>query len=132
MLLDSGGSGTVIRAALAKKLRKQKIEPTSWSTMAGTVSTSEMSKVQFSLPKFFDDKLVEWDVHLAKDLGNYDMIIGRDILTDLGIDIHFSTQTCTWEHSTIPMRPTSATVEQSYVVAETGPVKEATTRLKKF
>merc|ERR1712012_431239 len=30
------------------------------------------------------------------------------------------------------MRPTSATVEQSYVVAESGPVKEVTTRLKKI
>ena len=100
--------------------------------MAGTVSTSQMTKVQFSLPEFFDDRLIEWDVHLATSLGSYDMIIGRDILTDLGIDIHFSTQTCTWEHSTIPMRSTSATLEQSYVVAESGPVKEATTRLKKI
>ena len=60
------------------------------------------------------------------------MIISRDILTDLGIDIHFSTQTCTWEHSAIPMRESDTTIHQSYVVAESGPLKQATNRLKKI
>ena len=60
------------------------------------------------------------------------MIIGQDILTDLGIDIHFSTQTCTWEHSTIPMRESQSTIHQSYVVAESGPLKQATNRLKRI
>ena len=76
VLLDSGGSRTVIWSSLATKLRKKKITPTSWSTMAGNVTTAKLAKIQFSLPKFFDDRLVEWDVHLTQNLGNYDMIIG--------------------------------------------------------
>ena len=98
--------------------------------MAGTLSTGSTAKVEFSLPKFHKDKLVEWQVHLAPTLGNYDMIIGRDLLTEVGIDIHFSTHTCTWEHSTIPMRDSQVPIEQSYLVEDSGPIKQATTRLK--
>ena len=100
--------------------------------MAGTVKTGESAKVEFSLPEFHPDKLIEWRVHLTEKLGSYDMIIGRDILSEMGIDIHFSTHTCTWGHSKIPMRPSSVKIEQSYLVQESGPMKQATTRLKKI
>ena len=60
------------------------------------------------------------------------MIIGRDILSELGIDLHFSTLTCTWEQRTIPMREGTATIEQTYLVDETGPVADSTNRIKKI
>ena len=117
---------------LAKKQRVKKATTTKWKTMAGTVSTAGTVKVEFSLPEFHTDKLIEWKVHLAPRLGYYDMIIGRDVLGEVGIDIHFSTHTCTWGHSSIPMRKPSAKIEQSYLVQESGPVRQATTRLKKI
>ena len=100
--------------------------------MAGKVSTSEMAKVQFSLPKLHDNQVIEWNVHVSKTLNSYNMIIGRDILSKLRIDIHFSTLTCTWDSRTIPMRESSVLPEQSYLVEETGPVAESTSRLKKI
>ena len=72
--------------------------------MTGTVSTCGTARVEFSLPEFCTDKLIEWKVHLTPKLGDYDMVIGRDIMGEVGIDVHFSTHTCTWGHSTIPMR----------------------------
>ena len=132
ILLDSGSSGTIMCENLAKKLRVKKSSTTKWKTMAGTVSTAGTAKVEFSLPEFHEDTLIEWKVHLAPKLGDYDMIIGRDVLSEVGIDIHFSTHTCTWGHSTIPMRKPSAKIEQSYLVQESGPVRQVTTRLKKF
>ena len=132
ILFDSGGSGTVLNKKFAKKLRQDKCPTVEWTTMAGKVSTSKKAKVQFSLPEFFEDRLIEWRVHLADSLGNYDMIIGRDILSELGIDLHFSTLTCTWEQRTISMREGTATIEQSYLVTETGPVADSTNRIKKY
>ena len=79
----------------AKKLRQDKCPTVEWTTMAGKVSTSKKAKIQFSLPEFFEDRLIEWKIHLADSLGNYDMIIGRNILAKLGIDLHFSILTCT-------------------------------------
>ena len=132
ILFDSGGSGTVLSKKFAKKLRQDKCPTVEWTTMAGKVSTSKKAKVQFSLPEFFEDRLIEWRVHLADSLGNYDMIIGRDMLSELGIDLHFSTFTCTWEQPTIPMRDIEVTAQQGYLVEETGPVAESTNRIKKY
>ena len=86
----------------------------------------------FSLPEFFEDRLIEWNVHLTEKLGHYDMIIGRDLLTELGVDINFSTSTCSWDNSVIPMREPTVPIEQSFIVEESGPVKQATSRLKKI
>ena len=60
------------------------------------------------------------------------MIIGRDILAELGIDLHFSTLTCTWDQRTIPMREATSTIAQSYLVDETGPVTDSANRIKKY
>ena len=132
ILLDSGSSATVMCTRLAKKLRIKKIPDVNWSTMAGNVKTGLKSKIEFSLPEFFEDRLIEWDSYLTNDLGSYDMIIGRDLLCELGVDINFSTSTCTWDSSTIPMRNPKIHIKQSYIVEESGPVKQATSRLKKY
>ena len=63
--------------------------------MADKVTTSEMAKVQFSLPELYDDCLLEWKVHLVKSLGLYNMVIGQDIISELGTNLHFGTNTCT-------------------------------------
>ena len=81
VLMDSGGSGTVLCKSFAKKAHKKKTGTVKWTTMAGDVSTSEKAKIEFSLSECFDDRLMEWDVHLADSLGPYNMIIGWDVLT---------------------------------------------------
>ena len=85
-----------------------------WTTLAGPVKTAMTVKVEFSLPEFHEDTSIEWKLHLAPKLGEYDMIIGRDVLSEVGIDIHFSTHTCTWGHSTILMRKTSFKIEHDF------------------
>ena len=100
--------------------------------MAGSVQTGQKTKAHFSLPEFFEDRLIEWNMHLTEKLGQYDMIIGRDLLTELGVDINFSTSTCSWDNSVIPMREPTVPMEQSFIVEESGPIKQATSRLKKY
>ena len=60
----------------------------------------------------------------------YDMIIGRDIMSFLGIDIKFSDQVITWEYAEMPFKPKDATVKTQYHVAETMAVNDATERIK--
>ena len=61
------------------------------------------------------------------------MIIGRDLLCKLGININFSTSTCSWDNSVIPMRAVEdLTNPHSYAIEESGALKEATKRLKKI
>ncbi len=61
------------------------------------MTTSKKAKIQFTLPELHDDRLIEWNSHVANDLGNYDMIIGRDILEFLSIDLRFSTKEVEWD-----------------------------------
>ncbi len=85
-LLDSGGSGTLVNQKFVTKLgRIQGDTPQTWETPGGIMRTTQKVRARFTLPEFHDNRLLEWDVHVAKDLGAYDMIIGRDVLADLGI-----------------------------------------------
>jgi len=132
-LLDCGGSGSLIAEKFTKKLRVQtKKNGTTWTTAAGQMRTDTMCKAQFVLPELYDDRLIEWDLHIAKSLGNYDMIIGQDLLTELGINILFQEQVVTWDDATIPMKDRDATMADSYFIKEEGAIDEATDRIKKI
>ena len=133
-LLDSGASETLVCSQYATKLKLKtsSANTTTWSTPAGTLSTSTTAKAQFTLPELHDDKLIEWNVHVTKDLGNYDMIIGRDILRYLEIDIQFSTQEVVWDHASIPFKHVDASPLDAYHINEPEVITKASDRIKKI
>jgi hypothetical protein len=52
-------------------------------------------------------KQISWVFHVDsqfKESSIYDMIIRRDLLGELGITLHLSDKTVTWETDTIPMK----------------------------
>ena len=69
---------------------------------------------------------------LPNDLGNYDMIIGRDILDFLSIDLRFSTKEVEWDHCTMPFKKWDATPLDAYHIGEPGVVQDATERVKRI
>jgi hypothetical protein len=79
-------------------------EATTWSTPAGDLSTKESCTAQILLPELQSSRGIEWKFHVAPSLGNYDMIIGRDMLTDLGIDIRFSDNVISWDGAEMPLK----------------------------
>ena len=107
-LVDSGGAESIATEALVKKLRVRKTTgpPQKWSTANGDISTNKKAKSQFTLPELHEDKLIEWDFHVTRNLGAYDLIIGRDLMEFLGIDIRFSTQEVEWDHAVVPFKDT--------------------------
>jgi transposase InsO family protein len=132
-LLDSGGSGSLVAEEFAKKLRLKKSKTgaqTVWTTPAGKLETTTKCQAQFMLPELHDNKMISWDLHVTKNLGAYDMIIGRDILTGLGIDLQFSNNTITWDHSEIPFKDSDATLEDTFHIGEPSVLEEAAERLK--
>ena len=86
ILLDSGSSGTLINDTVVSKLRNRAEAETQWKTAAGTFTTKGKCKIRFRLPEFYEHRSVDWKVHVtAKQMG-YDMIIGRDLLHELGMN----------------------------------------------
>ena len=96
------------------------------------MTTGETVKAQFTLPELQDDKLIEWNLHVTDSLGANDMLIGRDILQFLGIDIRFSEQTVEWGHVSIPFKDADATSKDAYHIHEDDQLSDATDRLKRI
>ena len=82
-LLDSGASESLVTEKYVTKLRVRDAQtPTTvWTTPAGEMKTRSKVKAQFTMPELQEKKLVEWNFHVAENMGAYDMIIGRDILS---------------------------------------------------
>ena len=133
-LLDTGASGSLIAQKHAKKLRLKKLSKSSalWTTPSGNLSTSQKAQCTFMLPEFHRDRVVEWDLHLSTSLGAYDMIIGRDILSGLGIKFDYSDMTMEWDGSSIPMKDSEANEHEAFHVQEPEALAEAMERIKRI
>ncbi len=129
-LLDSGGSGTLISERFAKKLKKIKGTETEWSTPAGQMITTSMVATQFSMPELHDNRVIEWPMHVTKSLGAYDMIIGRDLLQDLKINLQFSDETVEWDGVSMPFKDIDEAIPASFFIQESNAVDESVSRLK--
>ncbi len=131
VLFDSGGSGTLVTAKYAKKLKLKKTNSTQqWVTPAGEMKTTKKAIAQFTIPELHDNRLLQWDVHVTKNLGAYDMIIGRDLMEDLGIDILFSEQRIEWDGHDMPFKDIDDDPHTSFYIQDAGPVDEELERLK--
>ena len=130
-MFDSGASETIIKSELIKNLKSQKTSSQQWNTAAGKVSTNKIAKLMFNLPEFYETKIVQCWAHVFENNINYDMIIGRDLMTELGININFANQTITWMDAEVPMRNPQITINE-FFIQETGIVEDAMTRVNKI
>ncbi len=94
--------------------------------------TSSRVKAEFTLPKLNNTTLIKWDLHVTKDLGAYDMIIGQDMLEFLQIDLKFSDQTVEWETATVPFKDPDADVLDSHHIADPDGLQDEHDRIKKI
>ena len=71
-------------------------------------------------------------VHVTKTLGNYDLIIGQDLLRKLGVEISFSTNSMTWNDVTIDIKPPTCTCKEAFHVEEELFVSDEMDRIAKI
>ena len=129
-LLDSGGSECLINEKAAKKLRIRTDEKQVWRTAAGTFSTRGRTKVKFKFLELREQSLIEWDMHVTPNDMHYDMIIGRDLLTELGIKLDFDNLCIEWKGSEVPMRSIDDNIKKTFFVKDSSSLDEATERIK--
>lgn len=132
VLFDSGGSGTVVSHEFTKNLRTNSEFPTVWRTAAGNFETKKKTKIQFTLPELHENKLIEWTAHVTERPMGYDLIIGRDLLSSLGIKIDFSKLLIEWDGNELPMKPIDGTIENSYHIQEATAAEESFERIKRI
>ena len=61
-------------------------------TQNGTFTTCSKAKVEFLIPELNEQRLVSAYMHDTPQDMSYDMIIGQDILTKLGLWLDFDTK----------------------------------------
>ena len=108
-LLDSGSSESIILDAFVSGFKKQKSKhPQQWTTKGGVFCTDARCAVPFFMVDLSTQRRVNWTFHVDRTTApanaGYDMIIGRDLLFKLGIDIKFSSGTVKWDDTEVPMR----------------------------
>jgi hypothetical protein len=90
-LLDTGTSSTLLLRDFVAKGRAKGFEhqPTKWATLGGNFVTNRKALVEFKFPELSISKTVTWIVHVDKktsrEMAAYDMIIGMDLMTAIGI-----------------------------------------------
>ena len=143
ILLDSGSSGSIILEKFVRKLCMKNDATTSWITKGGNFQTSKKCKTTFILKEFFENKSIEWDLHVDSTPGphQYDMILGHNVLSKLGITLNFKDQTMTWDDLTISMKDPESLVDLLDPINdffwsnnhyETEALQEASTHLQKI
>ena len=86
-------------------------------TKGGLFKTKGICSIRFYLPEFSTQECVKWKFHIDDSTqsvkSRYDMIIGRDLLEQLPLDIKFSDHTLSWQEVTIPMKNTDELTRQN-------------------
>jgi hypothetical protein len=120
-LVDSGASESIMTLKAAKGLpTSSKTETKKWSTAAGMLNTTAKTKrLEFRLLELNNNRNVEKSFHVVDiDLKNYDMIIGRDLIASLQLDIKGSDVSIKWDDSAIPWRSVDSTVDDIYLAED--------------
>ena len=120
-LLNSGASKSVIGLHHVKKLFLRKEEATKFQTAHGTFSMSGRCRVKFILPEISLKVNISHEIHVhSGDLGAYNMILGRDLLSSLVLDTCFSDGTFKWPRMQVKilMKPYECTVKTLYHVED--------------
>ena len=131
-LLDSGASATLITSKAVRHLKKTSCEKTSFDCVAGSFSSRGKCHVQLKMAEFNPTAIISHNAHITDTLGQYDMIIGRELLHELGIDLHFSTATMHWQHVEVSMKKSTCTIQETFHIKEELFVSEEIDRIGKF
>ena len=106
VLLGSGASHMIVSKHCVRKLLRKKVSAAKWHTAAGTFSTKFKSEIKFQLPELVPTVDITTSAYVYEGkMHDYDIIVGRDLLNELGIDLCLSDCVISWPrmHAEIPM-----------------------------
>ena len=86
--------------------------------MAGTFNTDVVTEIILRLPKLKHLAEIYAKCHLTDKALNYDSILGRVILYDLGMILNFENKTISWQEVSISTKPPNCTAKEFFVIKE--------------
>ena len=109
VLLDSGCTATLINKKFVRTFPTTKTNKVKWRTKTGVFKTTRKCDITFTLPAFHENRQIQVKAYVDESHAHnnsYDLIIGRDLLLSLGIDLKFSTGEMEWDNATVDMPQT--------------------------
>ena len=87
--MESGANSSIVLEKHTQTLRHKNTKPVRWSTQGGDFLTTHKINVELVLPELDAKKSVTWNFYMDDSQKNsrYDMIIGRDLLLELTLDL---------------------------------------------
>ncbi len=117
-LVDSGASSSLIVKKHTNGMPvKAEKEANQWNTAAGVLKSSAKTKsLEFSLPELQSTRKIRKSFHVVDmEVNHYDMIIGRDLMTSIGLDVRGSDQSIQWDDAILPWRNIDVTHDEVYL-----------------
>ena len=142
VLLDSGSSHSLITKSLVNNLRWKRLrKPIGFESCNGSFDLEYQVEIDFILSELNNHRSITWQCYVddreADDIG-YDMIIGRDMMTELGITLDFHNKKIVWADAECEMRDFTKKLTPSEIkstiqqAVEPVVTKSATSRLTKI
>ena len=118
VLIDSGASSSIINKSKILDNKCFQGKATEWDTTAGRVATTGRCELEFGLHEFSTTRRIKHNFHVINAvIPGYDMIIGRDLMQHLKLDVMFSTSNLVWfENGEIPLKPANATAQTHFYI----------------
>jgi hypothetical protein len=108
-LLDTGTTATImLREFVGKGRVRTHKKKKKWKTLSGTFTPNYEALLDFKFPKISTSKGVTWQAHVddktsCKEAA-YDMIMGMDLMTSIGITIDCEQRCIRWGGTEIPLK----------------------------
>ncbi len=132
ILFDSGATGSFIKKHLAKKLRVKTTPSTVWNTGNGELKTSARVKTHLVLSELYHDRTIEHTFNVINTALSYDVIVGTDLMKELGIVLDFKEQEVHWDEASVPFKSREATIETAYHIEDPIAIQHSTHRIRKI
>ena len=104
VLFDSGCGATLINKKYVRHWKKSRDKSTKWSTKAGSFKTKRKCEIEFTLPAFHANRDITCNAYVDEshhESSHYDIIIGRDLMHSLGINLLFDTAEISWDNAKV-------------------------------
>ena len=101
-------------------------------TIAKSANTKTATNCRF--PELHANKLINQSLHVVDlNIDRYDMIIGRDLIRSLVIDIHGTDMTINWDDASISWRNIDSTTNDVFALSQhNAPFKSETKTMKRI
>ena len=94
--------------------------------MAGSFSTSHVTEITLKILERNVTTHISAPIHVTTKISNYNVIFGRDLLRDLGIQLNFQNNLIGWQDINLPIKLIDCKMRTHFTVQDNKNLRNAT------